>query len=77
MASWLTLRGLGRHVRLACWLDRKWASTRENVGGNSEGETVWGVPETRTASPTEERQNAVPHRPTQGVDTTCFIVDLS
>ena len=32
-------------------LVRKWASERENVGGDSEGETVQGVPETRTASP--------------------------
>ena len=49
--------GLGR-------LDRKWVSERENVGRGSEGETVRGVPETRTASasPTEEG-DACPHRP--------------
>ena len=46
-----------RHVRLARWLERKCASERENIGGASEDETVWGVPETRAASPTEEGQD--------------------
>ena len=45
-------------------LDRKWASERENVCGVSEGEAVWGVLGSRTASasPAEEGKDACPHR---------------
>ena len=60
-ASWLTA-GAGGH-RSACFAG--WvASERENVGGASEGETFRGVLETRTASasPTEDGQEASPHR---------------
>ena len=55
--------GLGRDVSLARWLDRKWASERENVGGDSEGETVRGVQDTRrdSASSIKEGRHACPY----------------
>ena len=46
---------------LPCRLDRKCVSSWENVCGDSKDETVRGVPESRTASPTKEGQDACPH----------------
>ena len=66
--------GGGTDVCLPRRLDCKCASVRENVCGASEGETVrgGGGPESQTASasPTEEGQDAYPHKVTKDMCNT-------
>ena len=45
-----------RHVRLPRWLDHKWLSELENVGGDSEGETDRGVTETKQPQPHQTKR---------------------
>ena len=50
--------GLGRDVCLARWLDHKWASEQENVGSDSEGETIRRVPENPSSPSLTKRRGA-------------------